>query len=125
MRYTVSTRWGSDIVCVSADWARAECQIEGLPGFQVADVAHETARAMRKALERAARDDGLDPDDPEVADKIAVAVAHRTEDIPDGAHHRYGDCQRIKPGDSIDPDNADNAPPQVTCAACRADLGLD
>lgn len=37
--------------------------------------------------------------------------------------HRYGDCLAAKPGDLFHEDDYDRR--DVTCNACRADLGLD
>jgi hypothetical protein len=57
---TIKTKWGDEIVEISADWSKAACPIEGLPGRQVADFRHNPKAALRQALLEWASADGLD-----------------------------------------------------------------
>ena len=57
---TYTTRWGSDDISVTADWAQASCPVEGDEhGRQVADFRHDGKAALRAALEDCARIEGM------------------------------------------------------------------
>ena len=80
---TISTKWGSDTVSVSADWAQASCPVYGdTRGRQVADFRHRPELAIRAALEDCAASEGMDMD--AIATKAmiseAVDAAEETED---------------------------------------------
>ncbi len=74
---TLITKWGSDKISVSANWAEASSQIMGdlEGGLQVADVRHDPRTALRKALEQCARHEGLDSDDDDVIEQIDAAMS--------------------------------------------------
>ena len=79
MNTTYSTKWGSDRVAVSADWAQASCQVDGdAHGRQVADFRHSGMAALRAALEDCASAEGMDEDEAESA--ITAAMSFATED---------------------------------------------
>jgi hypothetical protein len=71
---TIKTKWGEDIVEISADWSKAACPIEGLPGRQVADFRHNPKAALRQALLEWAEADGLDLKDRVAQNKIERAI---------------------------------------------------
>jgi hypothetical protein len=74
MKTTMHTRWFGETVAVSANWAQAADQIEGLPGFQVADFRHRPERALEAALEDIAKAEGLDVSEKETRLKINRAL---------------------------------------------------
>lgn len=67
MTTTISTKWGSDKISVTADWAQASCQIMGdlEGGYQVADLCHSPEAALRRALEQCASHEGIADDEAE------------------------------------------------------------
>ena len=72
-----STNWGDDTITISADFSEASSPVIGDPcGRQVADFRHSPRRAMRAALEAAARADGLQAEEAE--DKIEDALDRMT-----------------------------------------------
>lgn len=64
---TISTKWGSDKISVTANWAQANDQIMGdlEGGYQVADFRHSPKAALRKALEQCAKIEGMSDEDAE------------------------------------------------------------
>ena len=62
---TLKTRWGSDIISVSANWNEASDQVTGdiTGGYQVADFRHRPQRALRRALEQCAAEEGMSAED--------------------------------------------------------------
>lgn len=75
MKTTYSTKWGRDLIQIAADFSQAADQIDGLPGYQVADFRHWPALAMRRALENCAHAEGMDLDDEETTELIDDAVS--------------------------------------------------
>ena len=67
MNTTISTKWGSSKISVSANWAEASDQIMGdlEGGHQVADFRHSPEAALRRALEQCARHEGIAGDEAE------------------------------------------------------------
>jgi len=81
---TIWTKWGSDIVAVSADWAQAACPVEGDEhGRQVADFRHSPEAALRASLEDCARIEGADDAD----DAVDAAMSEATHE--DGYIAKY------------------------------------
>ena len=83
MQETYRAKWGSDSICVTANWAEASSPIEGLPCRQVADFRHNPWDALAQALREAAQADGLDPDDEETAALLDEAMEDATCDDED------------------------------------------
>lgn len=77
----MSTKWGSDTVKVTANWAQASDQIFGdlEGGHQVADFCHSPRAALRRALEQCARYEGMSLDDEETEDQIDAAMEEAVE----------------------------------------------
>lgn len=117
MATTYRTRWGSDTVEIRADFARAECPVEGTNGRQVADFRHRPAEAMRYAVEAEARAEGLDPEDDEVAGMIdEAAAAMGTDEV------RCPACGRMTPpADMVDQYRHDTGGEEI-CSACHAEI---
>jgi hypothetical protein len=77
MTTTIWTKWGCDIIAVSADWAQASCAVIGdSHGRQVADFRHSPKAALRAALEDCASAEGMDDD--EASDAIDAAMSGAT-----------------------------------------------
>jgi hypothetical protein len=76
---TYRTEWGADTIEISANFAEASCSVAGTNGRQVADFCHDPEDAMRYAIEREARAEGLDPEDDETEAAIDAAVANMEE----------------------------------------------
>ena len=75
MKTTYTTRWGSDDISVTADWAQASCPVEGDEhGRQVADFRHDGLAALRAALEDCACHEGMS--DEEAESQIEAAMSH-------------------------------------------------
>lgn len=75
---TYTTRWGSDDISVTADWAQASCPVEGDEhGRQVADFRHDGEAALRTALEDCASMEGMSDD--ESASMIDAAMVEAIE----------------------------------------------
>jgi hypothetical protein len=75
---TYTTRWGSDDISVTADWAQASCPVEGDEhGRQVADFRHDGRAALRAALEDCASIEGMSDD--EAAPLIEAAMKKARE----------------------------------------------
>ena len=60
MRTTYSAEWGSDRIAVTADWAQATSQIEGIDGAQQVARFPGPLAALREALRLEARAEGID-----------------------------------------------------------------
>lgn len=77
---TISTKWGSDKISVTANWAQASDQITGDldGGYQVADFRHDGRAALRKALEQCASIEGMADDEAETLIDAAMAKAVET-----------------------------------------------
>ncbi len=76
---TYRTKWGSDMIEISADFAQASDQVAGTNGRQVADFRHNPSVAMRYTIEREAETEGLDINDVGVEEWINDAVDTMTE----------------------------------------------
>jgi hypothetical protein len=76
---TISTKWGSDTIRVSANWGNASCQIAGdLDGcYRVASFQHNPRLALRKALEQCASIEGMPMH--ERGETIDAAMEHAIE----------------------------------------------
>ena len=86
---TIWTKWGSDIVAVSADWAQAACQVMGDEhGRQVADFRHSPEAALREALEDCASHEGMDDDEASDAIDAAMSCAKRADHYIAKYHER-------------------------------------
>jgi predicted NAD-dependent protein-ADP-ribosyltransferase YbiA (DUF1768 family) len=73
---TYGTRWGSDEVTVTADWAQAACPVDGdAHGRQVAHFGHDGWAALRAAVEDCASFDGLTSDESDALIEAAMAKA--------------------------------------------------
>ena len=81
---TIYTKWGSDIIAVSADWAQASCPVEGDEhGRQVADFSHSPEAALRAALEDCASHERMSDDEAEEAiDEAMSEATHSDEYLP-------------------------------------------
>lgn len=76
MKTTIHTRWGSDTIAVSADWAQSSCPVEGdAHGRQVADFRHDPTEALRAAVMDAAMADGLSESDADQLAEVALLRA--------------------------------------------------
>lgn len=78
---TISTKWGSDTISVTANWAEASSQIMGDldGGHQVADFRHDGRAALRKALEQCASLECIPMDGREEMIDAAMSFAKETE----------------------------------------------
>lgn len=86
---TIYTKWGSDIIAVSADWAQASCPVEGDEhGRQVADFRHSPEAALRAALEDCASIEGMDDDEAEKAIDAAMSKATHADEYLAKYHER-------------------------------------
>ena len=86
MKTTIHTKWGSDVVAVSADWAQASDPVEGDEhGRQVADFRHSAVSALRAALEDCAAIEGME--DEEAMAAIDAAMENAVEE--DGYMAKY------------------------------------
>jgi phytoene/squalene synthetase len=79
---TISTKWGSDKISVTANWAQASDQIMGdlEGGHQVADFSHSPEAALRRALEQCARHEGIADDEAEEMIEAAMEDAVEVSD---------------------------------------------
>jgi hypothetical protein len=75
MRTTYATQYRGVVIEVTADWASASADVDGLPGWQVADCRHRPSLAMRAAIERECIASGDDVDELAVTRAIADMVA--------------------------------------------------
>ena len=87
MKTTIHTKWGNDVVAVSADWAQASDPVEGDDhGRQVADFRHSPEAALRAQLEDCACIERMDDDEAEAAIDAAMEEAiHEDEYV--AAYH--------------------------------------
>ena len=78
---TISTKWGSDKISVTANWSQASDQIFGdlEGGFQVADFRHSPTAALRKAIEQCARHEGMSLEDDDTQEQIDSAMEEAVE----------------------------------------------
>mgnify|MGYP000213683603 CR=1 FL=1 len=75
MKTTYSTKWGSDVVSVSADWGEASSRVEGVSGGrQVADFRHSGEAALRAALVECAETEGMDLEDEDTIEMLDASM---------------------------------------------------
>ena len=77
MRTTNWTKWGDNVVAVSADWKRADCPVEGdIRGRQVSHFNHSPYKALKAAVVDCAHADGMDEEtiDFEVDNVMSYAI---------------------------------------------------
>jgi len=86
---TIYTKWGSDIVAVSADWSQAACPVTGDEhGRQVADFRHSPEAALRASLADCASHEGMDDDEAETAIEAAMSHAKHADTYIAKYHER-------------------------------------